>query len=57
MRTAGRHTVHLWVLRDNARGIRFYRAAGFQPAPVAAKVLEIGGRRVEQVCMTHSKED
>ncbi|GAA0751865.1 GNAT family N-acetyltransferase [Ideonella azotifigens] len=47
----GRDSVSLWVLSGNQRGIRFYRAAGFAEVPGSAKLLELGGRMVEEVQM------
>jgi ribosomal protein S18 acetylase RimI-like enzyme len=37
----------LWVLRDNARAIRFYVAAGF--APALDKAITIGGKELIEV--------
>jgi ribosomal protein S18 acetylase RimI-like enzyme len=36
--------VTLWVLLENTRAIRFYRAAGFAPDPASEKQINIGGR-------------
>ncbi len=51
LQAQGRHTVSLWVLSANERGMRFYRAQGFQPVDGSAKRFELGGRQVEEVCM------
>ncbi|MBY0503631.1 MAG: GNAT family N-acetyltransferase [Bryobacteraceae bacterium] len=40
--------VSLWVLRQNERAIRFYRAAGFRLDEAAAQTLEIGGQAFEE---------
>ena len=39
----------LWVLAANARGIRFYEAAGFAPEPGSAKEFTLGGRVVQEL--------
>lgn len=39
----------LWVLADNTRAIRFYRAAGFQPNPDSEKNVSIGGKILKEV--------
>jgi ribosomal protein S18 acetylase RimI-like enzyme len=36
--------VTLWVFADNARAIRFYRAAGFEPMPGSEQCHERGGK-------------
>jgi ribosomal protein S18 acetylase RimI-like enzyme len=36
--------VTLWVLEENERAIRFYRAAGFVPDVAARKQITIGGK-------------
>jgi ribosomal protein S18 acetylase RimI-like enzyme len=39
----------LWVLMDNARAIRFYRAAGFVPEAATEKQLEVGGKSLGEI--------
>jgi ribosomal protein S18 acetylase RimI-like enzyme len=39
----------LWVLADNARAIRFYRAAGFQPNLASQKEISLGGKSLREV--------
>lgn len=39
--------VTLWVLADNGRAIRFYRAAGFSPG--SERNMEIGGKVLREV--------
>jgi ribosomal protein S18 acetylase RimI-like enzyme len=51
LRTLGRHSVFLWVLSQNERGIRFYEAFGFKPVPGSSKSFELGGRQVEEICL------
>lgn len=51
LRAEGRHTVSLWVLSRNERAIRFYQAFGFRPVEGSAKAFELGGARVEEVCL------
>lgn len=36
----------LWVLAENARALRFYRAAGFVPDPSGHREIERGGTRL-----------
>ena len=43
----GFERVTLWVLADNSRAIRFYRAAGF--APSLTRVVEIGGKNLNEI--------
>lgn len=50
LRAIGRHSVLLWVLSKNDRGVRFYEAFGFKPVPGSSKLFELGGRQVEEVC-------
>lgn len=54
LRTAGYVRCSLWVLVDNARGLRFYRAAGFVDVPGSRKVIELGGRGVEEQELSRS---
>ncbi len=49
LRTAGHIHCSLWVLVDNLRGLRFYRAAGFDEVPGSRKVFELGGRSIEEL--------
>ena len=51
LRAAGRRSVFLWVLERNDRGVRFYERFGFRAVPGRAKTVEIGGRRVEEICL------
>jgi len=46
---AGFATVMLWVLADNARAIRFYRAAGFREDPGSAGDIVVGGHPLRHV--------
>jgi ribosomal protein S18 acetylase RimI-like enzyme len=39
----------LWVLADNARALRFYRAAGFAPDPSGRLEIERGGKLLVEV--------
>lgn len=39
----------LWVLSENARAIRFYRAAGFQPDPDSEKEISIDGKILKEI--------
>jgi L-amino acid N-acyltransferase YncA len=39
----------LWVLAQNARGMRFYQAAGFERDAGSGKTIELGGVKVEEV--------
>lgn len=45
---AGFADVSLWVLSQNARGIRFFQAAGFRPDPDSGKSFEQAGARIEE---------
>ncbi|MFV9653333.1 GNAT family N-acetyltransferase [Pseudomonas sp. NY15366] len=45
----GYSTCSLWVLPENERAIRFYRAAGFVTDDVPARQLELGGRLLQEV--------
>lgn len=40
----GFETATLWVFADNARAVRFYRAAGFEPMAGAVQSHERGGK-------------
>ncbi|MGE0803377.1 MAG: N-acetyltransferase family protein [Lautropia sp.] len=44
----GYRTASLWVLDDNQRAIRFYRAAGFQPEPSSTKEIAMGGKSLNE---------
>lgn len=39
----------LWVLSENARAIRFYHSAGFQPNPDSQKEISLGGKSLSGV--------
>lgn len=54
LRGAGFTTCSLWVLAANARGLRFYRAAGFAEVPGSRQRFELGGRQVEEVACRRS---
>ena len=45
----GFRRVTVWVLADNERAIRFYRAAGFQASSAPARSIEIGQRPLPEV--------
>lgn len=45
----GHRQCHLWVLAQNARAIRFYKAAGFERDDSSAKTFELGGAMVEEI--------
>lgn len=49
LQEAGHHSVTLWVLRENGRAIRFYRAAGFSAEAHTEKELQRGGRTLREV--------
>jgi ribosomal protein S18 acetylase RimI-like enzyme len=49
LNSSGLTTVSLWVLKENHRGIRFYETCGFVRAAGNGKIIEIGGREVEEV--------
>lgn len=55
LRAAGYSKVSLWVLTENHRGIRFYKAAGFTELEGSAKKFELGGSIVEEVCLVQGK--
>lgn len=46
---SGFQDVSLWVLSKNQRGIDFYEAHGFGRVEGVGKLLELGGRKVEEV--------
>jgi ribosomal protein S18 acetylase RimI-like enzyme len=45
----GHRQCRLWVLAQNARAIRFYKAAGFERDDSPVKTFELGGALVEEV--------
>ena len=45
----GHRQCHLWVLVQNARAIRFYKAAGFERDDASAKTFELCGAMVEEI--------
>jgi GNAT superfamily N-acetyltransferase len=49
LRTLGFGETALWVLSGNARGRRFYEAAGFVPVAGSAQWFDIGGTPVEEL--------
>lgn len=51
LRALGRRSVSVWVLGKNERAVRFYEAFGFRPVPGSPKLIDLGGRRVEEVCL------
>ena len=53
---SGSSSVSLWVLCENSRGIKFYKAAGFTEVENSAKRFELGGATVEEVCLVQRDE-
>jgi GNAT superfamily N-acetyltransferase len=45
----GHRMCHLWVLAQNDRAIRFYKAAGFDWDQSPAKTFELGGSMVKEL--------
>jgi ribosomal protein S18 acetylase RimI-like enzyme len=45
----GFKTVRAWVFTQNARAIKFYRAAGFAPDLSSVKEFELGGKQVQEM--------
>ena len=45
----GFKTVRAWVFTQNARAIRFYRAAGFVPDLWSVREFELGGKQVQEM--------
>jgi len=45
----GFKTVSAWVFTQNARAIRFYRAAGFAPDLPSVKEFELGGGQMQEI--------
>ncbi len=52
----GFKTVRAWVFTQNARAIRFYRAAGFVPDLWSVKEFELGGKQVQEMCYARALE-
>jgi ribosomal protein S18 acetylase RimI-like enzyme len=48
LRNDGYGSASLWVLSLNSQAIAFYESQGFSRVPDASKVVEIGGRQVEE---------
>jgi len=51
LRSLGRPEVSLWVLHQNHRGIKFYQKFGFEPVSGSEKRSDLGGRKVEEICL------
>lgn len=49
LREQGYRSVTLWVIRDNARAIRFYERSGFAIEADSAKGFELGGAQITEV--------
>jgi ribosomal protein S18 acetylase RimI-like enzyme len=52
--------VTLWVLEENQRAIRFYRAAGFAPDLASRREINIGGKNLWEVrfaCLLNDPSD
>ncbi len=45
----GFKTVRAWVFTQNARAIKFYRAAGFAPDLSSVKEFELGGGQLQEI--------
>ena len=45
----GFKTVSAWVFTQNARAIKFYRAAGFAPDLSSVKEFELGGKQLQEI--------
>jgi ribosomal protein S18 acetylase RimI-like enzyme len=45
----GYRSVTLWVIRDNARVIRFYERSGFAIESDSAKEFELGGAQITEL--------
>ncbi len=45
----GHRQCHLWVLAQNARAIRFYKASGFEWNKSLAKTIELGGSKMDEL--------
>lgn len=48
----GYRSASLWVITGNARGIRFYVAAGFLEEPASVKAFTLGGESLQEVRYT-----
>ncbi|HEY2781981.1 MAG TPA: GNAT family N-acetyltransferase [Steroidobacteraceae bacterium] len=49
LKELGFKDVTLWVLQENARAIRFYRAAGFLPNELSQKQINRGGKNLTEI--------
>lgn len=49
LKELGFSSATLWVLAGNARAIRFYHAAGFQPNHDSQKEISLGGKSLKEV--------
>jgi ribosomal protein S18 acetylase RimI-like enzyme len=49
LKNRGFTSITLWVLSENSRAIRFYRAAGFLPDWHSEKSISIGGKELKEV--------
>ena len=49
MKRAGFLEVTLWVLKENTRGLGFYRAIGFTVDPGIEKAIDLGGADLIEV--------
>ena len=45
----GFKTVSAWVFTQNARAIKFYRAAGFAPDLSSVREFELGGKQLQEI--------
>lgn len=45
----GYKSISVWVLAENARGIKFYRAAGFAADPSGRKEVMIAGKSLQEL--------
>jgi L-amino acid N-acyltransferase YncA len=52
----GFKTVSAWVFTQNARAIKFYRAAGFAPDLSSVKEFELGGKQLQEIRYTRALE-
>jgi ribosomal protein S18 acetylase RimI-like enzyme len=51
LRLAGHAVATLWVMSENARAIRFYRALGFRLEPGSEQTFQLGGQTVREARM------
>jgi len=51
LRLQGFTSISLWVLSQNARGVRFYTAAGFVPEAASERELALGGTLLKEIRM------